>query len=304
MKKLLYITFAIFMTLFASCSQDSGSSGNGGGGNVTGKKISSIYYDYTYYGELSSDYGQTWEVSNNYHESYKDSDWTWDNNKLMQITKYNENNNVRRTIRFEYNNNQITRFIEESDETFTIVDLIYSANRIVKINCTNNGIQGPIWSLIYNASGKLYRMTLDYWPMKDVLPQETGLSKLLTRKHGNTKEGDEYIELEWSGDNVRKITYHEDNDIDYETYLYDSYNNPYYDVHQLFGLMIDDLCTISRNNCIKVIADDGIIVEYSYNYYDNYPMQQIYVYEYTGNEGQQYQWRSTSTTKYSYNYMN
>lgn len=74
MKKFLCITFAIFMTLFTSCSEDSGSSGNGGGGNVTGKKISSIYYDYSYYGEQSSDYGQTWEFSDNYHESYKDSD--------------------------------------------------------------------------------------------------------------------------------------------------------------------------------------------------------------------------------------
>lgn len=147
-------------------------------------------------------------------------------------------------------------------------------------------------------------MTLDYWPMKDVLPQETGLSKLLTRKHDNTKEGDEYLEFEWSGDNVRKITYYEDDDIDYENYLYDSYNNPYYNVNQLFGLMIDDFSTISRNNCIKVIADDGFIADYSYNYYDNYPMQRIYVYEYIGNEGQQYQWRSTSTTKYSYNYLN
>ncbi len=304
MKKFLLSTLVICMAFLSSCDQDSAKPNNGGGDNpVVGKKISSIYYDYTYYGEQSSDYGQTWEPTESYNASYKLCDWTWDNNKLMLITIYNEDNTVNRTTRFEYNNNLITRFIEENDYDITTVDLIYSGNNIVKINCTNNGIQGPIWSLTYNASGKLYRMTCDYWPMKDIMPKETSLSKLLTCKHGNAKEGYDYIEFEWSGDNVRKISYHEECDIDYETYMYDSHNNPYYNVNQLFGLFIDNFYTISRNNCIKIIADDGITVDYTYNYYDNYPMQRIYVYEYYHGEGEQYQWRYTSTEKYSYNYL-
>ena len=136
MKKLLVYSLAICTALFASCSKDSSSSDNNGGGSqITGKRISEIYYSNFEQSYISNDNGQTWALVNT--TSTNNSlirVWNWENDKLTSVDYYNQDQ-LDGTDNFIYNNEGLVSEIVYSfdGEETESVEFSYNGTAISQI---------------------------------------------------------------------------------------------------------------------------------------------------------------------------
>lgn len=318
MKKLLFCSLVICMALFASCSKDSSSTGNnggGGGGNITvGKKISELYHSEENYAYVSYDNGITWTQIGHYESDNQLKErWHWNNDKITSIDYYHSGQ-YEYTYDFSYNSDGLVSQIVRDWEGVEKTVISYNNQTISKFEQYWDGIMQSAWKLEY-SNGKISRIKCEYWNPDNILAksQDNILSKLLNidvknfADNFNSKDQLPYIDLTWSGNNVRKV---ELNASDYpmvESYVYDNKKNPYYGGNSLMAtLFIDaDFSILSENNVTNSTLTENDETEhytYSYNYYEDYPMQlsSYSEYTYTSSDGI---YKDTYFDSYSYVYL-
>lgn len=306
MKKLLVYSLAICLALLASCSKDSSSNGNNGGGGsqTTGKRISEIYYSYSEQDYISYDDGLTWalEYSSSSDNSLSEV-WHWDNDNLLSIDYYNQNQ-VNGTDNLIYNNagmvSKIVYFYEgEESES---VEFSYNGTAISQIRYFYHGIMDAAYDVSY-ANNKPVRITCTYMSEDKTMSKhgKSFINNMFKTDEISSRDGNlPYIVLTWTGNNLTKWErFNSDNEF-YCTFTYDNKNNPYYGGSSLTAYLFawgspED---ISQNNVLsETYYENGELSTnyYTYNYFENYPMQVHEAYEYM------YQY-SDYWSKYIYEY--
>ena len=288
MKKLLLFTFVICMALFTSCTDDSSSGGGGGGGGQTTlKKISEKYYGYTTKCYRSYDYGQTWTLEDVWSNDMSLSQvWNWDENKISSIDYYDNyygTSQCYSTDRFYYNNNGLVSKIvytyqgEESES----VEFTYNGNQLKVIKYYYHNQLESANEITY-TNNKPSRVTCTYMSSDSLSKHNNQFMKNMYNL--NTQDlvscrDLPYTVLTWSGNNLTKWQNYRDGvSYSYATYTYDNKNNPYYGGNSVTTYVVawDDEFKLSENNVLTELENyDGDIETstYSYNYFDDFPMQ-------------------------------
>ncbi len=214
MKKLLLSTLVLCMAFFASCSKDSDSAANSGGGSSTLKRIHETYQDETYYQMEWNEETQVWDTTYHYigHPSLT-STWNWNGNNLTSISGGDY-----LAVNFYYNDaNLVTKIVsrttdghQESDTTY----FYYNSNNQI------NKIDRYRWNK--------YRGVYEFsqWEVSYSGDKPTRISCL----HLDGTEMRPYSTLTWTGDNVtkRQLFYDENSMMSEKIYTYDNHISPQY----------------------------------------------------------------------------
>lgn len=315
MKKLLLITFVIFMAFFTSCTKDSSSNGgNGGGGNTTiGKKISEIYRYEEDYDYVSYDNGLTWSQIGHYETNNQLKErWHWHDDKITSIDYY-YNDQYEYTYDFSYSNGLVSQIVRDWEGVEKIV-ISYNNQTVNKFEQYWDGIMQSAWRVEY-SNGKISRIQCEYWNPNTAMTQshDNILGKLLNidvkklADSFNSKTQLPRIDLTWSGNNVRKFEYSNTEYPLVESFVYDNKKNPYYGGNTLMATIFvgNELSILSENNvtnCTYTENGETNHYTYSYNYYEDYPMQMSYTTEYT-HISSNCIYKDTYSYTYSYVYL-
>lgn len=310
MKKLLIYSLAICMALFASCSKDSSSSNsnNGGGSQTTGKRISEIYYSYTYKDYISYDYGVTWTLeSSNSSDNSLSEVWHWNNDNLLSIDYYYQNL-VDGTDNLFYNNAGLVSKIVYSyeGEESESVELSYNGTTISQVKFFYHGIMKSAFDVSY-ANNKPVRVTCTYMSDDKTMSKhgKRFIKNMFKTDEITSKDGNlPYIVLTWTGNNLTKLQRFNSDSEYYCNYTYDNKNNPYYGGNSISAYVLawGGPEELSQNNVISEVYNENgefHTNNYTYNYFENYPMQ---VHEKHENIYQHSDYWSKYTSEYTYSY--
>lgn len=214
MKKILLSAFVLCMALFVSCSKDSDSAANSGGGSSTLKRLHETYQDETYYRMEWNEETQVWDTTYHYiGQPSLTSTLNWNGNNLTSIS-----NGDWLAVNFYYNDaNLVTKIVsrttdghQESDTTYFYYN---SNNQINKIDRYRwNKYRGVYefsqWEVSYSGD-KPTRISCLHLDGTDIRPYSTPT---------------------WTGDNVTKRqVFSDDNSIFSESiYTYDNHISPQY----------------------------------------------------------------------------
>lgn len=314
MKKLLLSVLVICVALFVSCKKNSndnsGDTPGGGTGSNTQtvvKNIGKINYDYTYKSWYSENYGSTWSLSNSNSQSYKIQTWEWDGVLIKKIKHYDSDEFVSYIDEFSYNSDNLVSEIKETDydkdDDVYSIKFSYVDKKLSKIEIFED-FYGPKYDVTCDSDGNITKIKCVYMPDGWKSNGEHHF-QLFKDAKGIQEEGDE-ITIKWENGNIIETTELDVEDVETYTtrYVYDEMNNPYYGCNSLmcYVLFEEVLYLMSKNNCIRIKYDDGDIEKYKFNCYENYPLEMIYEYEYLSDYSS-YMWKSLSTYKYSYTYI-
>ena len=289
MKKLFVYSLAICTALFVSCSKDSSSSDNNGGGNqITGKRISEIYYSNVEQSYFSNDNGQTWSyVGSTSTDNNLVRVWHWEHDKLTSVDYYYQDH-LDGTDKLNYNNeglvSEIVYYVdgEESES----VEFSYNGTAISKIKYFDHGTLESSYDVSYE-NDKPIRITCTYMSENKTMSKhgKSFMENMFKTDEISSKDGIlPYTELAWIDNNMTKM-YVFDSDLEYfVTYTYDNKNNPYYGRNSSTALMLawGSSYQLSQNNALSEtynVYGDLYTVDYTYNYSDNYPTDYKYPYE-------------------------
>ncbi|MBO7528955.1 MAG: hypothetical protein J6T37_03675 [Bacteroidales bacterium] len=291
MKKILLYAFTLCITFLASCSKDSSSNGgNGGGGSqTTGKRISEIYQSYTDKYYISYDNGLTWTLEDTYTSGNNLSEvWHWNNDKLISIDYYYQNQ-VDGTDNLYYNNaGLVSRIVYLYNGTESeSVEISYNNNKFSQVKFYDEGLLESAYDITY-SNNKIHQITCTYMS-DDAKPMSKHgkqfFKNIFKTEEISPKDGTlPYVILTWTGNNLtRWQRYSSDNDY-YSIYTYDNKNNPYYGGNSITSYVFvwGNTANMSQNNVLsETYYESGEINtnNYSYNYFENYPMQVHETYE-------------------------
>lgn len=318
MKRFLFSAVAICMALFTSCSDSTTSaySGGGGGSTTVGKKINRIYRSSEYQSWYSTNQGQSWTtISHEYGDNELRELWNWDGNKITSINyyyngeissrdvfSYNNSgkvskisyyyrNDLEENFVFTYNGQLVSEFkyFDENDILDAAYEVIYTNNKPSRINCTYMSAD----SLNMSKHGKELLNKLFLINIDNRAPKGGSLP---------------YHIITWSGNNMTKVANYHDNMLySTHTYTHDSFSNPYYGGDVLMAYAFYNGDGMSQNNVVTAHHEysDGETESYTYyyNYYENYPMEKSYSYEYASYDDDDWWYKSISRYKYSYEYL-
>lgn len=297
-KSKLFIAAMAIICLFAACSEKEGVYN-------PKKKITNIYRASESIYSWNSDEGVVNDT--NIHPKTLTETWTWDGNKLMKIT-YWENQidpigkaDVSDVYNFSYDGKQLSKV--ESDDVrmlFTydgkklkqaeIIDIednktvgtfefVHDGKKITKINVTSE--TGDIEPFKHMVSIL----------MRDIMPTLENANDMVAaiRKAmpaGGAKATTTIpIELTWNGDNVSKMNVNMYGATISVDYTFDNKNNPYQ--NSVFGFITameqpDGMIMFNKNNVTKMVMKMSLIFmndvdEYNFTYtYDgDWPLTQI-----------------------------
>ena len=310
MKKLLFCSLVICMALFASCSKDSSSSNSniGGGSQTTGKRISEIYYSYTYKDYISYDYGVTWTLeSSNSSDNSLSEVWHWNNDNLLSIDYYYQNL-VDGTDNLFYNNAGLVSKIVYSyeGEESESVELSYNGTTISQVKFFYHGIMESAFDVSY-ANNKPVRVTCTYMSDDKTMSKhgKRFIKNMFKTDEITSKDGNlPYTVLTWTGNNLTKWQRFNSDSEYYCNYTYDNKNNPYYGGNSISAYVLAWRGSeeLSQNNVISEVYNEYgefHTNNYTYNYFENYPMQ---VHEKHENIYQHSDYWSKYTSEYTYSY--
>lgn len=312
MKKLFVYSLAICTALFVSCSKDSSSSDNNGGGNqITGKRISEIYYSNVEQSYFSNDNGQTWSyVGSTSTDNNLVRVWHWEHDKLTSVDYYYQDH-LDGIDKLNYNNeglvSEIVYYVdgEESES----VEFSYNGAAISQIKYFDHGTLESSYDVSYE-NDKPIRITCTYMSENKTMSKhgKSFMENMFKTDEISSKDGIlPYTELAWIDNNMTKM-YVFDSDLEYfVTYTYDNKNNPYYGRNSSTALMLawGSSYQLSQNNALSEtynVYGDLYTVDYTYNYSDNYPTDYKYPYE-NIYEYSVYLFKYTGETTYSYSYL-
>lgn len=213
MKKLLLSTLVLCMAFFASCSKDSDSASNSGGGSTL-KRLHESYQDETYYRMEWNEETQVWDTTYHYiGEPFLTSTWNWNGNNLTSISGGDW-----LAVNFYYNDaNLVTKIVsrttdghQESDTTYFYYN---SNNQINKIDR-------------YRWNEDISAYEFSQWEVSYSGDKPTRISCL----HLDGTEMRPYSTLTWTGDNVtkRQVFYDENSMMSEKIYTYDNHISPQY----------------------------------------------------------------------------
>ena len=316
MKKLLICSLAICLALFASCSKDSSSSnsnnsGGGGGSQTTGKRISEIYYNYTHKDYISYDNGLTWTLENSSSSDNTLSQvWHWNNDNLLSIDYYYQGE-VDGTDNLIYNDAGLVSkivYTYEGEESET-AELSYNGATISQMKFFNHGIMESAFDISY-ANNKPVRVTCTYMSDDKTMSKhgKRFIKNIFKTDEISSKDGSlPYTVLTWTGNNLTKLQRFNSESEYKSTYTYDNKNNPYYGGNSLTAYVFawGSAEELSQNNVLsETYNEDGEIHtnNYTYNYFENYPMQVHETYEYI-HQYSDYWSKYISEYTHSYSYL-
>ncbi|MBO6057013.1 MAG: hypothetical protein J6P64_02165 [Bacteroidales bacterium] len=264
MKKIFLSTLVICMAFLTSCHKDPDhphiSEGLG-----TYKNLHKLFIsgDFQYY--YSYNQGQTWESQGNTHINAGHEVYNWD--IPGGLTSIIGNYTTPIEYRFSYN--------EDNHDQVSEIEFYY------------DGILASHDVLLYSDSiiSQIQHFNSD----GDLLSVEE-ITYTGNKPTKIARSSTSYTELTWSGNNLTEYTIYYTNDVTLRyTFTYDNHKNPFSESYALktwaFCYALEKM---SQNNVVSEVhknLDNGTetVKNYSYNYYQNYPTEQImrdeYVYE-------------------------
>lgn len=313
MKKLFLSALVGCIALLTSCTQDSASpSGGGGGTSTVGKKISQVYEASTSTSYVSNDQVYWEEIYHYSNPSKLEDEWYWDGDKIDQIDHYWGNDEVRCTRYFYYNNagnvNRIESYYEGELSYYML--FYYNDSKINKFEIYEDNILYEAYELVYSGD-KITRANCIYYS-DDEKSYDRQISFMKNfqhfKDHKESIQRDDlpYIILTWTGDDITKIREYYPGEGNYTTnYTYDNKNNPYYGSNALTAYAIFDsgITNLSQHNVKSSHSSDGYDYTYSYNYYENYPMQMSYTSEYISGPYDDIWYKDCYEYRFSFNYL-
>lgn len=213
MKKLLLSTLVLCMAFFASCSKDSDSASNSGGGSTL-KRLHKYYQDETEYRMEWNEETQVWDTTDHHigHPSLT-STWNWNGNNLTSIS-----NGDWLAVDFYYNDaNLVTKIVSRTTDAQQEYDTTYfyynSSNKINKVDRYR-------WNRYINA------YEFSQWEVSYSGDKPTRISCL----HLDGTDMRPYSTLTWTGDNVtkRQVFFSENSMMSEVIYTYDDHISPQY----------------------------------------------------------------------------
>lgn len=214
MKKILLSAFVLCMALFVSCSKDSDSAANSGGGSSTLKRLHETYQDETCYQMEWNEETQVWDTTDHHiGEPSLTSTWNWNGNNLTSIS-----NGDWLAINFYYNDaNLVTKIVSRTTDAQQEYDTTYfyynNNNQINRINRSR-----------WNRYSSAYEFS--QWEVSYSGDKPTRISCL----HLDGTDMRPYSTLTWTGDNVTKRQVFSDENSMYSesNYTYDNHISPQY----------------------------------------------------------------------------
>ena len=310
MKKFFIYTFAICAAFLASCSKDSSSSGSSSGNPSTGIRIGEIYRSRVWE-RYTSDDGYSWELVNSgYSENKLSTVFHWNNDKIISIDHYSDNQYHGSDV-FTYNNNGLVSkvtFNEEGEEYENVV-LSYNGTQISTVKFYRDGIMQSAYNVSY-SNNKITRLTCTYMT-HDTLESVHGrdfFKNMFKTDPKDISATDDmpYIVLTWSGNNLTRLQRYNSGGEYYETFTYDNKINPYCGVNSLavYVLFRGNFSYLSQNNVLyDDLHENGYTypTTYTYIYNGNYPVQYSFTEEYvTHNRDSWFKYVDTYTFTNSY----
>ena len=314
MKKLLLSTLVTCMALFVSCKKDSTST-NGGGNTPAKKTLSEIYGTYNYKEYTSQDH-QNWELT---YEGNCDSallnEYIYENGQLVTINYYTYSGALQQKLTMTYSEEGIvTRINEHSYDDFGNdyayhYDLLYDNELLTRIEYyyteNNHMISTYDLSYINNKLNTVIRTDLYSDKSASITPRKNRFN-LFERLNDNRSELNyTYVyEITWTGDNITQVRETGDDFEIFISYDYDNKINPYNENTALIAISFAwlDFASLSKNNVTYYAYAQFFNVTSSYNYDDNYPIEQVSIAESseTYAEGVWYKSIETHTSSYIY----
>lgn len=295
MRKFVYGIIAIAaIGMFAACQKD--------GKYNPQKKIANVYEESLL--TTTNNYGDGMQTDTNYTPKHLTERWTWDGDKLTQITYIHTIWNMDGTtgrdlseyvVNFTYDGKQLTEVTGDDERmvftydgkklqkaeiyygsttlhTTPYITMVFEhdGKKISKIIVTEN-----VPGLFKSTLGRMERLLLgnllpDLNPVEDVFA--------VTRKSGAKETVSATIELTWDGDNVSRVDIKDGQYTASETYTYDNKKNPFQGFLYAmgYGMIGEGLEFTNKNNVVKVVYSgsdsyDYSEVNYTYTYDGDWP---------------------------------
>lgn len=291
MKKLVYGVLAIAaIGMFAACQKD--------GKYNPKEKIANVYEEGMSIWSYTPD-GEQWVSDTSITPKYLSERWTWDGNKLSQITfieqsyVYDWENDTyteqtyEDVVKFTYDGSQLTEAASDGERmVFT-----YDGKKLQKAELFSDGESTPEIAFAFEHDGKkISRFTVTEYDAIDfdvkgkpvvsrleslllgsVMPDAKCAEKCMTAMRKKAAKGSytSAVDLTWDGDNIGKMTVTSGGQTATVTYTYDDKKNPYQGfVFALngSGMSEEGLEFANENNVVKAVYKDFDGEEFTDNY--------------------------------------
>lgn len=242
--------------------------------------------------------------------------WVWDGNLLSSI-RYYDGINMEYEEHYQYDKDNV--LIRVSNDEGDAYEYVYGDSQLKEIDYFyGNELEGRI--MVSHDGKKISKLTMQidyakaFSALRHILPagDSKNMKKAFAQLKKNSKNDEEmYINFEWDGDNVSKITFNDEGEIIVMmSFTYDKKKNPYYGLFDITRtddmLDITDFSGLSKNNVTSLcFSEDGetYMEDFTYTYDGKYPVAVVskIVFE---DEEEGYSYRSSVIVNKTIEYTN
>ncbi len=260
----------------------------------------------------------TWQTVGDDKEAGPSEVWVWDGNLLSSI-RYYDGINMEYEEHYQYDKNNVL-FRVSNDYYGDAYEYVYGDSQLKEIDYFyGSKLEGRI--MVSHDGNKISKLTIQeidfdkaFSALRHILPagDSKNMKKAFAQLKKNSKNDEEmYINFEWDGDNVSKITFNDEGEIIVMmSFTYDKKKNPYYGLFDITRtddmLDITDFSGLSKNNVTSLcFSEDGetYMEDFTYTYDGKYPVAVVskIVFE---DEEEGYSYRSSMIVNKTIEYTN